>query len=397
MAERKRAQTLENSGNAATALDVLDDHQVGGPLGKLNTGGEAGLPRNDLPWDTGGYEQSAEDRIAAILAEVGQGDAQGLVSIWKLNDQTKKLEFVDRRGTDDFEESGLPYLAKAFGAGEYELKIYGPDKRLHSRLRVNIAKVAAAVAANNPVAGNSDVSALVKVMADGFQQLGQLIAQSRPPVETRAQMLQELVQMKQVFGGESKGADPMAMFTQMLTLAKQLQPRDVSDGPGLFVDLADRFLPVVMEAVKGHQAAPGAAPPAIAAPNPNPQQPQRQQLTPEQEGAQKMSFQLRMQLGFLCMQAARDLDPAPYAALIVDQVSPDVLNQLVNDPNWLDALAKFHADVRKHPEWFEELRQLVIEEMRPDEDLPSGTEGAIQAETLEGGGDDVLGSGDHSE
>ena len=382
MAERKRAQTLDT----ATALEILDDHQVSGPLGRLNDV-SAGLPKNDLPWDTAGsYEPTDENRLAAIMAEVGQESDDGFVSIWKINEQTRKMEYVDRRSNAEFELNGLPYLAKQFGAGEYELRVYGGNKRLHSRPRVTVSKAAANLAQTVVArdSGGNDLSPLIKVMADGFQQLGQLIVQSRPQAESRTQVLNELMQMKQIFGGDKSAADPMAMLTQVLTLAKQLQPRSDEGGPGLFVDLADRFMPVVMEAMKTQQtaplaiAAPQALPTAGAAQHAHQPQPGAA-LSPEQQGAKQMSFQLKMQLGYLCSQAARDADPGPYAAIIADQVPKEVLDSLVNDPNWLDALAKFHEGVRKFPEWFNELHDAVISELT-EPDLTATGEPVIQGE-----------------
>lgn len=105
-----------------------------------------------------------------------------------------------------------------------------------------------------------------------------------------------------------------------------------------------------------------------------------------------MSLQLKMQLLYLCTQAARDADPGPYAAIIVDQVPEDVLQPLINDPNWLDQLAKFHSNVRQFPEWFNELREAVIEEMQetpPDKNLQTQNSGDINPGN-NGDSEDVL-------
>lgn len=384
--ERQKARTI----NTDTALETLNDpNRAGAPLGNLSTV-ETGWPRNELPFDGNAPEDTEEDRLAAILAEVGQDGTEGLVSIWKVNETSKKLEYVDRRDTSEFEANGLPYLAKQFGAGDYELRIYGSNKKLVARPRVTISKAAAQVHHAMPAHGSgSDIAGLVAVITEGFQQLGQLIVRAQPQTgASRTEILQELMQMKQIFGG-GNNANPIEMFTQMAGVFKQMQPREPGEGSA-FMELVERFSPVIMEAVKNQQALPA---PAAGAPQPagvQHQQPQQPQLTPEQKGAREMSFQLKMQLTYLCAQANRDADPGPYAAIIADQVDREILNGLVNDPDWLSALAKFHNGVNQYPEWFEELRTLVIEEMKPEENLPPENNSDINPGNQPGSETDVL-------
>lgn len=403
---RMQAKTVDGARNA---LEIMNDNGDGGPLGNLSEVGVKGL-RNDLPFGEG-YEQTEEDKLTSILSEVGQeGTGEGLVSIWKLNEQTKKLEFVDRRGASEFETEGLPYLAKNFGAGEYELRIYNSNRKMHARPRVMISQAAVQVAnvqtsrqANGGSGGNGDIMQLAKLMQDGFAAMTQaLLRPPAQPTETRAQMLQELIQMKTIFGGEKSGADPIAMFGQMATLFKSMQPRPEGDG-NMFMELLDRFGPIIADTVKNMQPAnatidaiasdPAAAasPAKIAAPKANPGKPA---LTPEQMGAAQVSMQLKMQLMYLCTQAARDADPGPYAAIIVEQVPADALAALVNDANWLDALAKFNPNVKKFPEWFGELHDAIIEEMQNNENLTPQPDADIQTATNipAGGGVDVFGT-----
>jgi hypothetical protein len=390
--DRQKARTIDT----ATALETLNDpNRPGAPLGNLASL-ETGWPRNDLPFDGSAVEDTDEDRLASILAEVGQGGGEGFVSIWKVSEQSKKLEYVDRRDTGEFEANGLPYLSKQFGAGDYELRIYGSNKRLVARPRVTISKAAAQAHHGALSHGTgADMAGLVAVMSEGFQQLGNLIvkAQSQSqPGNSRTDILNELRTMKEIFGGNAQ-SNPVEMFTQLATVFKSMQPREPGEGSA-FLDLIDRFSPIIMDAVKNQQSLPApavlpATVPAASAGNPQPAQAAQSQLTPEQRGAKEMSFQLKMQLTYLCAQANRDSDPGPFAEIIADQIDEQILTGLVNDPNWLEALSKFHPGVKQFPEWFDELRTLVMEAMKP-EDLPTEDNDVINARNSPGNSEDVL-------
>ena len=387
---RKRAQVLDSS----DALEVLTRQQS-----PAVRDAEISSIRSDLPFgdETETIEPSPEDNLRAAVTEVsGQEGQQGFVSIWKINENSKKLEYVARREVQDFLSAGGPdFLAKNFGPGDYEVRVYTADSRVFKRPKITISKAAAdLVQRNAPVSNNGDIAALGKIVVDGFTQLGVMMAQQRQPVETRAQMLDDLVKMKTIFGGNNSGMDPLDMFAKMTGIFKSMQPRGEGEG-NVFMELLDKFSPVIMDAMQKNQGQP-------ALPNPdNAQLPPVARvgvalsagataapaLSPEQIGAQKMSLQLKMQLVYLCTQASRDSDPAPFAAIIVNDVPREALDAILNDANWLDSLAKFHPGIKQFPEWFNELREAVVDELAPEEepavepentlDLPNDANGGI--------------------
>lgn len=384
MGDRK-VKTIDN------AAEVFATGVRNGPLGDLHTGSAMAL-RNELPFDaSGGYEETEEDKLNALLSEVGASGGNGFVSVWKLNEQNKKWEFVVQRNLVEFESEGLPYLAREFGSGDFELRIYNSMKKIHARPKVTISKAAALNATEKTPAGG-DTQQLAKVMAEGFQGLATLLSQRPQPAgESRTQFLAEMLQMKQLFQGDggNRNSDPIEMFTKMAGLFKSMQPREAGDG-NVFMDLLDRFGPTIAELVtnaKAPIATITAQPGAVALPAQGgaaARQPQ-QNLTPEQVGAQKMSLQFKMQLMMLCGEAASDSDPAPYAAIIINKVPRDVLVKLVNSDNWLEDLAAFYPNVRNHAEWFDELRTLIVEELDSEtqpENLTGTAEGAIQGANL---------------
>lgn len=405
MTERRHVQTI---GGAEVALSALNDSG-----GLLNKPAMTGL-KSDLPFDTGDYPPGEENTLLDLIVQVtGNSETEeGFVSIWKKDERTSKFDYVGKVGARDFSEAGPhDFLADNFGAGEYELRVYDSNKKLFKRPRTTVSKLAEEYSkrkrAQVPAQpGGGEIAQLAKVMQEGFLQLGQMVAtRTAPPApESRTQILQEMLQMKQIFGG-GNSSDPITMFTQMAGLFKSMQPRPDNEG-GMFMDLVDRFTPVIAEAMKNHQAAlpaPGAQPAQIAQPGARPAQPAQQrpaqQLTPEQTGAHQMSMQLKIQLGFLCSQAAMKADPGPWAAIIAEQVPREVLTALANDENWLEALAKHNPKVKDFPEWFDELHECVIDELEErgaesNENLREQGTSDIQAPNLPGGDDVSGGDGD---
>lgn len=377
----------------AGELARLPEAGAVGPLGKFDDFVD------DVP-SAVGVEDSEIDVLRAIVTQVsGNEGSQGLVSIWKKDDKTTRMVYVGEADPSEFLADGPQnFLAEHFGAGEFELKVYTSERKILKRPRVTISKLAVdfinrkkgsnSAASVFQGVGNSDIAELGKIMANGFMQLGQLIARSQPPAQSRMEVLQEIGQMKAIFGGGNSGADPVEMFTKLAGVFKSMQPRGENDGVGGFLDLADRFLPLIKDTlVTAREGASLALPPAAVA---SPGQPVRPLavppdpvLTPEQQGAKNMSLQLKMQLVYLCSEAARDVDPAPYAEIIVGKVPREVLDTMLADNNWLDSLAKFHDKVKQFPQWFGELRELVLEELA-QESLPASEKGDISTETLPG-------------
>lgn len=372
MSNRRSVATIETE----TALAHLNTNGGAGPLGNLNGAPAMTGLKSDLPFDEGGgYVETENDQLSALLTQVtGSENAQGTVSIWKRDERTSTMQYCGTSPADDLlSDSPLDFLARNFGAGEYELKIYTSDKKLFKRPRATISKLAEEFAkkkipASTVPSSGGDVGALAQIMKDGFMQLGALIATRAQPVESRSQVIQEIIQMKQIFGGGSSGTDPMQMFAAMAGLFKSMQPRESSDNP--FIELVDRFGPAIAEIMKNasgnqNQTAALAAPGAHAAPAKPiaPNQPAKPAITPEQRGAAEMSLQLKLQLGLLCTQASMDSDPDPWAAIIVEQVPREALEALLNDSNWLEALARHNDKVKNFPEWFTELRESVLDEM----------------------------------
>lgn len=341
--------------------------------------------KNDTEWmeplpipgvaETG--QLSQEDILYNTLAEAGGEQSEGFVSIFRIHPDGKKKEWLIRKENLEFQKLGLPFLAERFGAGDYEIMIYSANGTIYRRPRVTIGKEAVAPSVN----GSADISRVMEVMNANFTRLAETLARSAQPaapVQSRTEMLNEMLLYKQLFGGG--GQDQMGSLKSMMEIVRSVMPRPEgaeSTGYDLLMKLADSFAPMLASAVEKMPAAltlPAAAVAAAPAQRTLPVAPPAQTMTPEQIGAQQMGIKLKMQLVYLCSEAKADSDPGPYAELIVDKVSTDFLNKFVNSEGWLSELAKIHPGVLEHEVWFSELREEVAALLSGDSDSLTGNQ-----------------------
>lgn len=319
-----------------------------------------------------------EEELASVLAEAGGAEGGGSIVVRKVNPQTRKYEWLIKfHSTADFISlGGVEHLAAKYGGGDYELIVYDSLSHIMKRPKLTISSAAVAEAKSD----GGNVDRLVNVMLEGFKQLAaqqtQLAQQLQRPQETKADWLREMQMMREIFGTGQQQTDSLGSLAKLIPLVRDLMPRGEGETNMLdvFVGLAREFGPALRTAVEKT--------PALTAALAAPAQPGAPTLPPEQLGANQMQLMLKAQLAMLCNEAKNNSDPGPYAAIIVDKVSPEVLSNLVNNPDWLNELGKVYAGVKIFPKWFGELREAVIEEMtepEPEEEhdpVLTGTENA---------------------
>jgi hypothetical protein len=317
--------------------------------------------------------QIEEEEINAALADAGGGESGGSIVMRLRNPRTGKFEWLGRMLIAEYmSHGGVAHLASKYGGGEYELIIYGADGLILKRPKVTVASsVVAELKADSSLSG---VDKLAAAMMEGFRQIAQqqsqFLQQLNRPHESKADWLREMQIMKEMFGAGGNKQSDLEALVKVVPLVRDLMPR--GEGETNFLDvvlrIAQEFGPAIRTAVEKSPAlaAPVNAPPVIPTP-----------LSAEQQGANQMQIVLKAQLAMLCREAENDADPQPYAEIIVNKVAPDMLQKLVNNPAWLDDLAKVHPGVKLFPTWFGELRELVVEIMTEPENpdnLTGGTE-----------------------
>jgi len=174
------------------------------------------------------------------------------------------------------------------------------------------------------------------------------------------------------------------MLMKGFELARELKGNEGGAEPTLMGLMSDLLKsPMVGQMVAAAQAQPQAQQ-RIAPPRP-PQQPPKppaQPLAPPlntppvQPPAQSFASEtqpepvnpmLTQYLALLCAKAADGADPALYADLVLDNLDPDLLDQLLARlPTPVDGLIADHAAVAEHREWFEQLVAIIQGALAPE-------------------------------
>ncbi len=262
-----------------------------------------------------------------------------------------------------------------YGPGDYQVRVYDSGGL---RARKSIAIDAPL---NAPVPGQTPppymVDKLVENMNSGFEKMGAMFAQAlgqlaanQPKPQSRAEMIQELAMMREMFGGnQQQPTDPLGV----LNLAKELStlinppPNDentmMMEGLKMFAPLlqnqfngpAPNFQANLMPNPSGNP--PLQANPQLIAPAPITAGPvanvQAQQESPE--------MFITLYLKGLVANAKADKDPLPYAHVILDMAGEQVVRQMIASPTWFDEIVKRVPEAAQHQPWFEELKANMVE------------------------------------
>ena len=245
----------------------------------------------------------------------------------------------------------------------------GGDFRIHIRAGGKIRKNVAVSVEEKPkeertVQPQSDerFTMMIQAMQAGFQGLAEIMVQNQvnqQPLKSSAETMQEtlnmMVAMKQVMGGNEQ-RDPTEAIKMGIELAKEIGSSDRESST----------MDVLLESIKTF-----GAPIAKAAMNQNlqmfpaggkPGQPMIPGANPNQktntEGAAMNA--LKSGIGMLVAQAKTNKDPGLYADLVLDQVPAELLYRELSKPDWFEGLSGMHSGVAECPEWFHELRNLLI-------------------------------------
>ena len=337
-------------------------------------------PGTDL--ETVPAQPTEEDRlIEMVQAQLGENasDAQGSVTIMKFNPDLGKNEWVDKMSASEFEKNSVPYIAKNYGAGVYEIMVYGSNKKIVSRHKIPISESAKILREPEKGAVSAEVRALVENQAR-LQELIQTLAATvatapapqTPPTESRMQFFQEMQMMRELFGGrdvpQQSQVNPLDMFRSMAEMFKEMQPAGDGETSLIqqitqFVDKMGPHLSKAIEAAKNQQQnAPAALPDPSTVQKPaQPQQLKPAPVNPEANPEMFQSMMIRKYLNFFMEAAQNDEPTEPYAEMIMAKVPFETAQEWCAKDSLAETLAKYHPGVLSNRDWFEKLKENVSE------------------------------------
>ncbi len=278
--------------------------------------------------------------VEKLRIALGDYAGAGMVKVYRVDTKTQKLTYLQTIEPADFLNAGEELLRDQYGTGTYEARVY-ENGQVVTRGRVAVEAprwVAPAgtsdrhpqTTINVPPSGGADmVAAMAAAMRDGFAQIAAMIPKPVSMTEQLSQLrvLADIVRPAQ----QAQSGTSLQDFIGLFSLAKQM----VSDSSGERSDL-DALVslgrPLVERMV---QATPVAAPAPAVAP------------VPDDGAAMVRGF-----LDTLVAQAQAGADVAPLADLIVQQVPPAALDEILDPPDWFERLSQIHPGVGGHQAWF---------------------------------------------
>lgn len=310
--------------------------------------------------------------LSNVLADLG-GESDAKVNVY-LVEPGKGNSFV---GTFDPVSFSIEAIQQTYGAGEYKIHVR-QDGRLVANRTVRIAATKSNVTALPMQNNNAEISKLAEAMNAGFQQMGNMLAQTvqaiagnQPKAKTTQEMLQEMMLMKQLLepASQPQPANQMDMFMKGLEFAKDITPREGDPGAG----------EIILEAIKNfggmlNQAKTGAAPvshmampmqpsfPPMVQPVTMPSPQAVQSPIPEIQPATEdnMSLVKKMYLATLLSNAKADNDPMTYASMAVDLQGEAAAAEFANNPRWFELLCAELPEAKDFRPWFDEMRENVL-------------------------------------
>lgn len=329
-------------------------------------------------------DQEAEDiELQSLLSELG--------TLEDLRVRVRQLEPVkgscETYSAADF---SIERVRSDYGAGKYHCTIIGPDGRAKRHRMVTIAARLEPPKPATPITTPTDVlTMLSRMQAESGERLmkwaavivptlGTAIAAyfNRPrdtrkefdPIAAQTAFFQQLALAKEMFGGNSNGADTLIKAIEVL---KDVMPSGGGESGGMVEQLL-KALPAIQGLIGSRAATPlpstppTAQRPIIIPPDPAPVAdvaPAALESSTEPAALDLVTW-IKNELAMLIAKAEASKDPELYGDVLIDDLPPSLdpqsLLDALKDETWLFKLVAIDRRVSDHERWFKRLRNYVV-------------------------------------
>lgn len=329
--------------------------------------------------DAADFNGAAVDDLSEeeqFFAQIGEADSQSKVFVYKQMPGAKEAKVW----TGVPGEFDLHAIAMNFGSGDYRVKMYSPTDRGNLGVRLNKVltelltpeeeRALARRRGETPLESGSaplTESRVAEIVASALRSAMPAQAQADPFVQM--ERLSAIMKNMQP-SAPAPSMDSLALITGVAKIFRDLTPdrdpidKGVNAGP---FDLLMKYAEPIMKIVTTNAQNQAATAPALPAPAPGATAANPGTTPPTATPEDDPMFMLKMGIRFLVEQAKRDADPQLYADMVIDQVPPDDLKQLIAAPDFVAVLSQFNADVPNFRPWFERLKAEVVEGLKPEE------------------------------
>lgn len=322
------------------------------------------------------YEQTDVDRVQSML-QLASGAGKASVKIYKI--ENGKSIFCDSYQPSEFEDGDFSMIRNAFGAGMFRVMLYGnhPESGafgIISRVDVTLAENKTPQAAQSG-RGDPAIMEMMTTLARGQQAMLDALMQSRnvparDPMAEMTQMLTMMTTMRSAMGMDHKPPEKssiseiMEAVREMRAVAQEITPGDADPS---MLSMLPQVLDIIKTSAQGQPPAQPVALPSVQlpaaldratapanAPPPSSIPPENPEMVNPLE-----IIKLRGHLQNL-ISMAKNGDPTQKGADLIFEKLPDDFIDVLELPNWFEALTAFAPDVAPFQTWFMQARDLAL-------------------------------------
>lgn len=329
-------------------------------------------------------EVSLADRLRELIA--GDAGASVKIKLYRINTRTGTMEWCRDYMGQELQNGDLEPIREEWGAGMYELRIYGRQGLL-GKPRVSIAETARPQQyAQQPAqpAADSGIERALMMLAESQRAILDRLSAPPPPPPDPMQMMVQMgtvfATMRQAFAPAGETGTSKSPFDQVKELlqvtrevksaARELQDDSPASEPESVMGLAGKALDAIRMLAPAQQAqalqavqhpqhfppvqplhVPASIPPAHN-PTTDPAMPAPVEstaaATPAGESIEQM--ELRQAIELLCAMAAAGRNPAEGGRVIFERL-PDELIDHMENPNWFPLVCQVFPGLQPHEAW----------------------------------------------
>lgn len=294
--------------------------------------------------------------IANLLSELG--DDEVMVRIYRQAPNSRKLTLCNAIPIKEFDPMMLAY--PPYNGGSFRIHARGKSGALSLNRVLDVEKRTPEV----PVQGNNGVTRedIATIIA---QTLAPILA-NQPKPQTRAEMLEEIRIMAEITKGNAPAPAPqqslqdqLGLVTTLITLSKSLAPAApiAGDDTGILSTLISKGGDVMAQAMQNAREGVNLKPAALPSPAPAPAAEAEASTLTEEE--QENMVMIRVALKAACRAAANGEPALAFADNNYSLIPDDVLDTMMDDPQWFAHLCQVVPDCAKHQGWLEVVKARI--------------------------------------
>ena len=327
-------------------------------------------------------EETSTDRVATLL-DLAAGDDRAYVAVYRINKGVR--EYCRKYAPNEFEDGSFDMIREAFGAGEYELRLYGthPDNGkfvVRKLTRISMAESKpTADAAGIP----SGLAQMVQTISQGQQQMLDALVQmkqqpQKDPMEEMTKMLSMMTMMRQAMGldnqpqQKSSIGEIVSAIKELRGAAAEVLP-EKNDEPESLMGMLPKVLDIVSQSQQAQAPQGVAAMPqgmtmqspqtgvlsTVTLPSTFAAAPQPQ-ATPEDDDMNPFqAMKLRSYAKHL-VEFAETNAPIDNAAQYVYENIPDALIDIMETDSWFAVFSAVYPAVKPHQAYLSQVRDAAL-------------------------------------